>query len=538
MKRKINKKKSSQTKFNMSLQPGVSSTKTSSILLAHATRQASPVDTQADDLSKRLLFANGARDQGHLDIAENAYLDTLKKYPRDAKALLLYGLLLNFREKFSEALRVLKKANKILPKQPEICNALAHSFKSMGRTQDAFKIYNTAIDVAPDYAPTYVNMGILYRQIGNFEEATACFKRAIDIAPSTPEAWNGFSRSQKFKKLPDKLEALESIANSSKLSSIQKKHAYFALAKIHDDVGIYDKAFTFYAKGNMQNPTRANSTQDTAYMHQIANEFNPLSMPNMPRAQSGDASPIPLFVLGMPRSGTTLVEQILATHEDVEWGGELHYFTGITSNFQHYTTEKNGKYPQSVTRLTPDGITKIRRDFFKQFNSMRSDRNPSALMITDKTPLNFLYIGLIALAFPEARIINCQRDPMDNGLSIFMTDFANNMPFTTDLPAIGHYIREYQKLMHHWHGLDILPILDIEYENLIYHHESECRRLINFCGLDWDERCLSFHKNERQVTTPSDWQVRQPIFDKSIDRWKNYEKDLTVLHDIVNPTTD
>ncbi|MBT4891123.1 MAG: tetratricopeptide repeat protein [Rhodospirillales bacterium] len=527
--------------LDKTLQDSVSQTRTSGFLLANMAQGSSAkviINSGAgsdghDNQSSQLSMAKSAHERGHLDLAENIYRDILKAEPKNFKALTLYGILFNQREKFTEAHRLLKKSNIIQPNQVETCNALGMVLRNLNKTKDSFKAYNNALEVDPDCAAVLVNMGVLLRETGAFEDSAVSFKRALDIDPTIPEAWNGFSRTQKFSELPHHIDSLEALSNNPTLSNIQRKHALFALAKIHNDVGLYDKAFGFYKKGNQQNEVKANSVADKAYMEQIASVFTARFIADAPSVRESGKAPVPVLILGMPRSGTTLVEQIVATHPQADWGGELHYFTEVIQKFKRYTSDGSDQYPDSVEKLTAASMTEIRKGFFKRFESKGPSKKSAPLIVTDKTPFNFLYIGLIAMALPEAKIINCRRDPMDNALSIFMTDFSNNMPFTTDLSAIGHYICGYRKLMEHWVAMKTFSVLDVDYEDLIHDQETVSRKLIEFCGLKWDKRCLEFHDNKRQVSTPSDWQVRQPIYDNSIGRWKNYEVNLQQLQKIV-----
>ncbi len=496
----------------------------SGFLMANAN-QGQPATASADPA---LAAAESAHKSGYFDVAETGYRDILKKNPNHARALTLYGILHNRRERYKEAVRVLKKAIKIAPNQTEAFNGLGTAYKNLDMLDDAIKAYEQALKVDPNFAGAYNNMGIAYRESGYFDKAADCFSRAIELDPSIAEAWNGLARTKKFKEEPSKLDALKETARSSRMSGLAKKHAWFALGKIYDDLKQFDEAFECYRNANQNRLVPADAQKACAQMHAVASVFTGRAIETLPRIEPKESNPVPVFIVGMPRSGTTLVEQILATHPNAQWGGELNYFTDVV---QKVNASGGGatSFSTDIMNMTRKDLQRIRDGFFAHFKQTRRAAGKSPLVVADKTPFNFLYLGLIAMAMPDARVIHCRRDPLDTGLSIYFTDFAKNQPFTTDLTTIGEYTRGYQCLMDHWHAVNVLPILDVDYEDLIREQEAISREMISFCELTWSDRCLSFHENKRHVSTPSDWQVRQPIYDASLARWKNYEQHLDPL---------
>ena len=230
----------------------------------------------------------------------------------------------------------------------------------------------------------------------------------------------------------------------------------------------------------------------------------------------------------MPRSGTTLVEQIIASHPQVFGAGELRHIramvAGLPAGLQTDTA-----YPECVTMLDERLARSLAEDYLKKLRVMGGN----AQRVSDKMPANFFYLGLIALMFPNARVIHCRRDPLDVCLSIYFHQFARGHNYAYDLTDLAVYYRQYRRLMQHWHAALPLEICDIQYEELVADQEVVSRRLIDYCDLPWDDRCLEYYKNKRPVQTASNWQVRQPIYTDSIQRWKNYEKHLDELKEML-----
>jgi hypothetical protein len=223
--------------------------------------------------------------------------------------------------------------------------------------------------------------------------------------------------------------------------------------------------------------------------------------------------------VGLPRSGTTLTEQILASHPHVFGAGELQDIPNIVQSLGR-------RYPRAFMRLDERNLSALRRLYTTTIDSIA----PAGIRyVTDKLPMNFIHLGLIAMLFPEARVIHCRRNPLDVGLSCFIEQFEMQNDFSTDLMNFGRYYLQYRKLMRHWHGALPLPCYELEYEHLVQDQETETRKLIAFCGLEWNDACLRFTETTRTVKTPSRWQVRQPVYRSSVGRWMNYRKHMTPL---------
>jgi len=300
---------------------------------------------------------------------------------------------------------------------------------------------------------------------------------------------------------------------------------HFAIGKCYDDIGDYDKAFPHFAEAcRLKREQIHYDVRETEGHHQAIHNFFDKATVNRLRGV-GNPSSLPIFVLGMPRSGTTLVETILASHPEVYGAGELRDLHRIANNPIEGVDTEN--YPYSLQYLTPEELTKMGT----RYAAGLKERSPASTRITDKMPANFLFIGLIHLILPNARIIHIKRNAADVCLSGFSRHFAaKNQPHSYDLREMGHYYRCYARLMEHWQR--VLPedaYLDVQYEELVNDTEAQTRRLIDYCGLEWNEACLESHKTERSVKTASITQVRQPVYTSSVERWRHYEKFLGPL---------
>ncbi len=276
------------------------------------------------------------------------------------------------------------------------------------------------------------------------------------------------------------------------------------------------------AKKKDLNPNTAKVTADDKRIDRLIAAFTPERLQSLPRAQHDSKTPV--FILGMPRSGTSLVEQILASHPQVHGAGELNNIMRLESGMPDLVG--GGKrFPDGLNKLTQEHVDELASHYLEHL----AELSPDALRVTDKMPNNFLHLGTIQLLFPDARIIHCMRDPLDTCLSCYFQNFFAQHPYTNDLGHLGAYYNGYERLMAHWKQTLDLPIFDIRYEDLVENQETKSREMIEFIGLEWDEACLKFHENKRIGRTASYDQVRQPIYKGSVARWRNYESHLEPL---------
>ena len=378
-----------------------------------------------------------------------------------------------------------------------------------------------AIEDDPNRGAPYVALGQIYAETGKTDLATEHLERGLTLDPRLFPAWYSLAVIKKFTKADQELiDRMVDLAARPAVSPGQRKPLLFALGKVHDDLKDYPTAMRHFdaanairaAAGGFNRDLLARQTQ-----HLIA-ATPPGFLDQRPDVRTDD--PTPILIVGMPRSGTTLVEQILSSHPKVAAGGELHFWRDAKhGNIGVFGADANAERAGIVTKEYLDVLRAI---------------SPDAARVTDKMPFNFSRLGLIRQLFPRATIVHCRRNPIAICLSIYTTHFENAFDFAADRGDLVCFYREYEKLMAHWHA--VLPpdrFIDIQYEALVGDPEPLTRQLIATCGLEWDDACLSPHRNQRQIATASLWQARQPIYRTSVERWRRYEPWLGELRALV-----
>jgi tetratricopeptide (TPR) repeat protein len=450
---------------------------------------------------------------GRYSEAEEIFRRTLRIYPDFADANSNLGILLRCSGRVAEAETWLRRAIKINPKHVEARSNLGLAFVFLGRLSDAKAQFRKALKFAPRSAHTLFATGFLATIEGRFDEAEAMFKRAVEIDPKMPGAWAAMAGLRKMTSSDAAwLQSAEEIAASG-ISVVEEADMRFAIAKYCDDVGDFKGAFQSYERANELHKMAATSYDPDARAHLVDDLMRVYT-----REAISHVGPLasdslkPIFVVGMPRSGTSLIEQIIASHPDAKGAGELEFWSRVAHDHEIVLRR---------TLLDESTRKKLAEDCLRDLEARSGD----ALRIVDKTPLNSDYLGMIHSVFPNARIIYMQRDPIDSCLSCYFQKFDVQLNFTMDLSDLAHYFRQHQRLMAHWRA--VLPpefILDVPYAELVTDQEGWTRKVLAFLGLEWDPRCLDFHKTERPIVTASAWQVRQKIYKGSVARWRNYEK--------------
>jgi cytochrome c-type biogenesis protein CcmH/NrfG len=384
-----------------------------------------------------------------------------------------------------------------------------------------------AIAISSNFAGAHHNLALILKEKGRLDEAIHAEKRAIRLAPRNTSYYEHLGVLRPFTAGDRYIRALEDMAaDGASLGATERVHLHFALAKAYDDTGRFENAFVQLSAGNRlkRQQTAYDEAATLGRMDRTRDLFTPDFM--KARQGSGDPSPLPVFIVGMPRSGTTLIEQILASHPEVFGAGELNLFDRSAGAVGH-ALPGAPRFPAMAAGMSAAHFHALG----KSYRDALAQRAPAASRIVDKMPGNFLFAGLIHLALPNATIIHAVRDPIDTCVSCFSTLFTNQAQ-TYDLAELGRYYRHYQTLMTHWRR--VLPpgrIIDVCYEDLVGDLEGGARRIIAHCGLPWDRRCLDFHRTERTVRTASAAQVRRPIYKSSVGRWRKYEKFLGPLLD-------
>lgn len=503
---------------------------------------------------------------GQLEEAELALREAVRLMPGDIVARCTLGNTLQLLGKQTEALALLQETSRMAPADPRVHHDLGAGLLAAGQSEaaaehlreavrlkpdfvealdnlglalrqldqldEAIESYHAAVRLAPAYIRGHINLGNAFESQGNVERALAAFEEARRHDPFNAQAIFGLSKlvaAGRFEFEQSDLAAIARKADQPNLLSEEHYFLHFALAAVFDRSRDYGRAFEHYRQGNeirLQMERRRGVDFDAdahdRFVDRIISVFTPAYFERI--RSFGSSSKLPIFVVGMMRSGTTLAEQILASHAHVHGAGELPDMENLIAKL----SKQQGaavRFPEVMEHLNADTSKAAASDYE---TSLRR-HGGEACRVVDKLPRNFLHLGVIATLFPEASVVHCVRDPIDTCLSIFMQNFGGSFPYAWSLHHMGRYYRAYQRLMAHWAQVLPAPIFELNYERLIDKQHATSRELVAFCGLDWDERCLSFHQTDRAVRTPSAMQVRKPLYRNAIGRWRNYEAYLQPL---------
>jgi tetratricopeptide (TPR) repeat protein len=468
-------------------------------------------------------LGNVLRDLGLRREALSLYARAIEADPGSAESHCNLGNLQLELPRIDEAAANFRRAVALQPK-----NALAHlslgtALRLQGRAADAEASCRVALRIDPSYADALSLLGELRADRGQFSEAEELFRRAISIDPGFPFAFFGIAAHRRMTSDDGAwLQGAEALL-AKPLPLGHEIPLRYALGKYFDDVGQYDDAFRNYRQAN-ELTKRYGSKYDGAKLTRrvdgIIRSFDAASMRR--RQKCASASELPVFIIGMPRSGTSLTEQILASHPAVFGAGELTFWSAAFDVYQEAGIG-SGDGADLIPSMAGDYLGRL------------TASSGAALRVIDKMPANFLYTGLIHAAFPQARIIHLQRHPIDTCLSIYFQNFYNMGPYANDFDNLAHYYGEYTRVTDHWRAvLPAATLLEVPYEALIEDQEGWTRRMLDFVGLPWDPKCLDFHLTDRVVITASKWQVRQKIHTSSAGRWRNYEKYVGPLQHLLH----
>tara|TARA_Y100000590_G_C15656884_1_gene991003 strand:- start:31 stop:1656 length:1626 start_codon:yes stop_codon:yes gene_type:complete len=531
-----------------------------------------------EDLKKQIKVAVDALKSRRFKEAENLTKKLISENTNIAFLYNLLGLILIQQEKFDEALKYYnkgievdpnfamiynnlgllyshqkndnkkaeeyyKKSIKLDQKIPEPYNNLAAIYKSDDRFEEAIKCYNKSIEINPKFVHAYHNLGNIYTTLGDFEQAKKNFERAIEINPNYTTSHRTLSRLIKytekdphFLKLKDLYNKINiksekdhidfgkdpsNVSQYADLDSLNKINLGFALGKAYEDIKNYDESFKFYDEANTLFSRKTNFSMDKEIkrFENVKKTFNAKLYEKYKDCGSNNSSAI--FILGMPRSGTTLVEQILSSHPDVFGGDEQIFIPNLLR--KNFGNRDLKLYFENIIEFDKEKFKSIGEDYISYMKNI----SKNSKRFTDKFPENFFWIGFIKLILPKSKIIHCNRNSRDNCLSLFKNHFpSGRMDYCYNLEMIVEYYNHYYDLMSHWSNLLPNFLYNVKYENLISNTEKEINKLLKFCELPWNNKCLNFHDNKRIVKTASDVQARNKIYSSSIDSWKKYEKFL------------
>jgi tetratricopeptide (TPR) repeat protein len=523
-------------------------------------KKALEIDPEFADAYNNL--GNIFQEKKQLDEAICCYEAALRIDPNQAKTHYNLGIALQDEGRIDEAIDCYRKALELDLRKPGIYNNLGLALKDKGRVDEAIICYQRALEIDPDFAEAFYNLGSALNEQYHLDEAVACFQKAIRLNPNYAEAYNNmgnifviqgkltegihcFRKALELK--PTYAKALFNLVgnrelnydDSEELFKVAKElikrrmpeedliHAYFAMGKLCGNLHMFKESFEYYRLGNALKRAHIefNIESHVEYLSRIKQTLSADFIAH--RKSWGSNSRMPIFIFGMPRSGTSLVEQILASHPDIYGGGELQFFNQINQKLTSIF-KINKPYPECLNFIDDVIAHEIAELYLRETGELAAASGKYS-RITDKNPFNFYHIGLTALLFPEASFVHCRRHPLDTCISIYFHNFLYGNYFAYDLSELGRYYLEYLKLMEHWRKVLPIRIFELRYEEIVQQQEKVSRKLLEFCGVTWDPACLSFYKKDRPVYTASNWQVRQPIYTTSCGRWQNYEQFLDPL---------
>jgi tetratricopeptide (TPR) repeat protein len=519
---------------------------------------------------KKLALAAEHQDAGRWKEAEHLDREVVRNNPTNVDALRLLGRLSLQTDRVYEAERLLRRAvanapdfvlaqldlGRALKEQSRVEEAieqfrlviklesdnvpahylLASTLTLAAQTYEAVKVYQRVLELRPDHAGAMLGLGHTLKTVGRQEEAVEAYRDCIRHRPQNGETWWSMANLKTYQLTDEDIREMKSTLpdgdgpgqNITEQSII---NILFALAKAFEDRGEFDQAWDYYHEGNSRqrvlenyDPVRS-EVMNGGIIEVFSKEFLARN------TGLGHPSKEPIFVVGLPRSGSTLIEQILASHSQVEGTSELPY-AGLVATSLNRNRADGVNYPQAVLELGEEHFKRLGQDYLDFAQIHRTEGKP---VFIDKMPNNFPTIGFLHLILPNAKIIDARRYPMDSCLSCYRQLFARGQNFTYDLTEIGEYFIQYQRLMDHWH--EVLPgrCLTVQYEDMVTDFENQVRRLLEYCELPFEEACINFHETERPVRTASSEQVRQPVYSKSVNFWRNHEANLEELIEVLEP---
>jgi tetratricopeptide (TPR) repeat protein len=457
-------------------------------------------------------------------LAKNYLEKAIQVDPENSQNYYMLGTLEFSQGQVEEAEKCFKKALELDDKNSAAYRDLGHLQLSMNRPTEARKQFQHAMALQPNNLDDIAALARLEDQSGNLHVAYDLLRPFIEQNIMHADVGIVYAAiCHHFDRCREAVNYMERLLDRVSDQQAGKPKLHFALGKLYDRLGEYDRAFSHFEQGNMIKPDYYNRVEDAACIDKLIKTCDWNYFISAPRSTQTTEKTV--FIVGMPRSGTTLTEQILASHPDVCGLGEVSVFPSIIRDLQLYLGAGTS-YPENLRHLTPSILDSMATTYLECIRALCLN---NALRVTDKTLVNFLYIGLILQIFPKAKIIHCARDPRDTCLSIFFQQFDESHHYASRLENLGHYYSQYRRVMNHWKSILGDSILEIKYEDMVNNQEEKSRELVDFAGLEWDERVLKFYESRRSVATASYDQVRQKIYTGSKARWKNYEKHIEPL---------
>lgn len=441
------------------------------------------------------------------------------------------GLARQEQDKTAAAIDAYQQVIRLEPDRPQGYVSVGTVKAMIGAHDEAMEQFQAALQREPSHFGALAGMGHVLKTIGSQDEAIENYRECVRQNPDHGETWWSMANLKTFRFTDEEIEIMATRAARESLVEEQRANFFFALGKAYEDKQDYDQAFEYYARGNENRRDRESydpvQTVDLhdRFVRTFSREFFD------ERRGVGCDSNAPIFIVGLPRSGSTLIEQVLASHPDVEGTHELPDL-GRVARSVGLGREDREAYPEAMPLLSNEELQQAGEEYLRRTERHRELGTPR---FTDKLPNNFVHVGFLELALPNARVINAKRHPLDSCLGGFKQLFARGQPFTYDQFEIAEFYIEYQRIMDHWH--EVLPgrVLDVQYEDVVDDLETQVRRILEYCDLPWNDACLRYYENERAVKTASSEQVRKPIYSSAKHRWRHYEKHLGPMIEVLEP---
>ena len=487
------------------------------------------------DIQALFRQAEAAMRAADHDGAARLLAQCLEKSPGFTAARQRYAMLLL--QQLGDPAGAIAQIDELLKNEPNNAAYLAFKASALSQTGDnagSIGVYEAALALAPADALLWLRYGHVLKTQGRAADAVAAYRKSLALAPSG-EAWWSLADLKTIRFGANDLAAMRSLLQRSGVPPADRAMAHFALGKALEDGGDFAASFLQYDLGNALK--RAQQTYDAGDMTKYVQRAQTLYTPAFfaQRAGAGDSAPDPIFIVGLPRSGSTLVEQILASHSAIEGTMELGDMIVVARRAMGKGVFDFLAYPGALETLDRDTLLALGAEYLARTKVYRSSGRP---FFIDKMPNNFIHSGLIHLILPNAKIIDVRRHPMACCLSAFKQHFASGQPFSNDLTDLGHYYADYVRLMAHFDA--VLPgrVHRVFYEELVAEPEDQIRRLLAHCGVPFEGECLRFHENTRAVRTASSQQVRRPIFTEGLHSWRHFEPWLAPLKAALGPVLD
>ena len=462
--------------------------------------------------------------QGNLSGARPRFAEAIRLEPNNAEFHWLLGVCDWAMGHTDQAVWHLELAVQLNPRFAKAYASLGEWYLRRGIIDSAMEATAKAVELAPEDVTVLQSRAWVLEAAGKFDQAWAIVQSLVTRPSPTVSIGKLYGRlAQRLGQQEQALSVVKAIRTTRRITAAEEADLCYTSANLLDQLQRYDEGFAYASRANSIVRPACNPAAHDRFFDKMIEYFSPERLESLPKSMYRSQKPV--FIVGMPRSGTSLVEQILASHAQVFGAGELDFMHRVVLGTLDMLSAEQHEFPECLDSLSVDKANGMAQIYLQPLMAMC----PKATRITDKNPLNFIHLGLISALLPDARIIHCRRDPLDTCLSCFMTPLDSGIDFRFDLNHLGSFYRGYERLMAHWKSVLNLPILDVQYEDVVANPEAQSRRMVEFLGLPWDEKCLRFYETDRPVATSSVQQVRNPVYSSSVERWRHYEKHLNPL---------